>query len=237
MRKVVAIAMVACLAGSAALAEPPTGSRLGERTEEKGLQYNEEESADSARKMAICMVQKRIGMSRAYVMANSREEAAANSAPLFKSISCLSFIQTSHMSDTSVVHFPDDVLRGMLAEALLAEDGKNAASLPVLPVAKDYSRKWFAATSRNAVIDEMAVCMAETNPAGIVAMLRTEAYSKEERAAFGAITPNLATCLRVGAKLQANRQALRAALADALYQRVMRPAPVAPEPAAPATAN
>jgi hypothetical protein len=38
---------------------------------------------------------------------------------------------------------------------------------------------------------------------------------------------NLSQCLRAGTKLQANRQSLRAALADALFQRLHAPAPAA----------
>jgi len=225
MRRLLLGVMVAVMASSAALAGPPTGSRLGE-DKFKGLQYKEEEAADSARKMARCMVQKRSGMVRNYLLAKTDAEAGAASGVLMgKSISCLSFVQTSHMSDTSMVSFPTGVLRGMLSEAVLDDEAKAVASLPALPLTKEYARPWFELSGRDAVIDEMAACVADTNPQGIVAMLATNAYSAEEGAAFGRITPNLGTCLRVGAKLQANRQALRAALADALYQRLHAPTP------------
>ena len=41
---------------------------------------------------------------------------------------------------------------------------------------------------------------------------------------FLGLMDNLGKCLRAGTKLQANRQSLRAALADALYQRLHAPA-------------
>jgi hypothetical protein len=226
MRNRFVMLMAAVMIASPALAEPPTGSRLGSRTI-SGLQRTEEESAAAAQKLASCMVAKRGSAAREYVLADTPEAADKAQSVLFKQIECMSWVQTSDMSDTSHVSIPRDVLRGQLAEALLKGEAGAVAALAVLPLAKDYSRPWFAATSRNAVIDEMAACVADTNPQGIAGILKTREYSQDERAAFGAVAPSLGPCLRVGAKLQANRQALRAALADALYQRITRPAPAA----------
>lgn len=227
------VAAIALSVAAPALADPPTGSRLGDG-QISGLEYKEAEAAESALQMARCMVQKRVGMVRNYLFAKTAEEAnAASSVLMGKSISCLSFTQGTSMSDTSMVTFPTDVLRGMLSEAMLQDERNAAAALPALPLVKDYSRPWFELSSRNAVIDEMAACVADTNPRGVAAILATRAYTNEEKAAFGAIGPSLGPCLRVGAKLQANRQALRAALADALYQRIHAPVPaVAVAPAA-----
>jgi hypothetical protein len=232
MRDKFIMLMAAVMIAGPALAEPPTGSRLGEG-KISGLQQKEEEAADMAFKMARCMVQKRSGMVRNYLRATSVDEAeAASSVLMAKGISCLSFVQTSMMSDTAIVSFPTDVLRGMLSEAALKDEAREVTALPALPLAKEYARPWFAVSSRDAVIDEMAACVADTNPGGVAALLATRAYTNEERTVFGALGPSLGPCLRVGAKLQANRQALRASLADALYQRLH--APVAPT--GPATA-
>jgi hypothetical protein len=46
----------------------------------------------------------------------------------------------------------------------------------------------------------------------------------EEGQAFAALSPDMGKCLRAGTKLQANRQSLRAALAEALFQRLNAPA-------------
>lgn len=45
--------------------------------------------------------------------------------------------------------------------------------------------------------------------------------------AFGNITDNLGKCLAAGTQLHATPEALRAALAEALFQRVNAPAPAA----------
>jgi hypothetical protein len=204
--------------------EAPTGSRLGSRFA-GSIKYSEEDADSAATKMAACLVNKREPAARAYIEAYSADESDKLRNELFRDVSCLSFINIggSAMSDTIQVTFPRDVLRGKMAEALLKGKSSAVAALPALPLAKDYSRPWFAATGRNPVIDEMGACVVDTNPKGAAAVLATDAYSKEEAAAFGAVMPNLGTCLRAGAKLQANRQALRAALADALYQRLTRP--------------
>jgi hypothetical protein len=211
-------------ASSAVLADPPTGSRLGSRFA-GSIKYSEEEADNSATKMASCLVTKRPTAARAYLDAYSADESDKQRNELFQDVSCLSFVGFSGMSDTMQVSFPRDVIRGKFAEALLKDQSSAIAALPALPLVKDYSRPWFAATGRSPVIDEMGACVVDTNPKGAAAILATSAYSKEEAAAFGGAMPSLATCLRAGAKLQANRQALRAALADALYQRLTKPAP------------
>jgi hypothetical protein len=109
-------------------------------------------------------------------------------------------------------------LRGMIAEAFVKKNG-GAAGLAVKPLQAVYKREWHAITTRPAAVDEMATCVAETNPAGIVAVLRTGHGSPEEVAAIRTISPSLGTCLGVGAKLTANRTAIRSALAEALYHR------------------
>jgi hypothetical protein len=206
--------------------EPPTGSRLGSRYS-GSIKYSEEEADTAATKMASCMVAKREAAARGYLAAYSVDESDKQHNELFKYIFCMSFVGISEMSDTALMTFPEDVFRGKLAEAFLKSQSNEVPTLPALPLEKDCSRPWFAATGRNPVIDEMGVCVADTNPKGVAGILATQGYSKEEAAAFGAVMPSLGTCLRAGAKLKANRQALRAALADALYQRLTRPAPSA----------
>jgi hypothetical protein len=75
----------------------------------------------------------------------------------------------------------------------------------------------------------MATCVSENAPQETVMLIKSEAYTAAEMAAIQALAPTLGACLRVGIKVDANRQTLRAALADALYQRVANPAlPSAP---------
>ena len=123
------------------------------------------------------------------------------------------------------VAFSQDLLRGRLAEqALLARSAETAALQPLPLQQKRYLRSWFVATGRNVAVDEMGACMADTDPAGIVALIKTDPASAEESAAIGALSPSLTKCLSAGTRLDASRQALRAALADALYQRLNNPA-------------
>jgi hypothetical protein len=85
-------------------------------------------------------------------------------------------------------------------------------------------------TQRDPIVDEMATCTADVNPMGTLALLQTEAYSDAEMAAVQTLAPDIGRCLRAGATLKANRQAMRAALAEALYQRT-QPWPVQAAPA------
>jgi hypothetical protein len=120
--------------------------------------------------------------------------------------------------------FSQDMLRGKLAErALLAQEAQVAALQPLPLQQKRYLRNWFGATGRHPAVDEMAVCMADTDPAGIAALIKTDADSSDESAVIGAMSPNLTKCLGAGTRLDASRHALRAALADALYQRLSNP--------------
>ncbi len=120
---------------------------------------------------------------------------------------------------------PMDIQRGLIAEHLLRQLYRQAAALPPLALRQgSYSRSWFAGTTRNAVVDEMGACLADTAPSGIRTVLATTPYTPEEKAAFAALTPMMGSCLTQGAKLTGNRQSVRAALADALYQRVTDPA-------------
>jgi hypothetical protein len=117
-----------------------------------------------------------------------------------------------------------DMLRGRLAEQALIAQSPQIAALQPLPLQqKRYIRPWFAATGRNLAVDEMGACMADTDPAGIAALIRTDPGSGDENSAIAALSPNLTKCLSAGTRLDANREALRAALADALYQRVTNP--------------
>jgi hypothetical protein len=117
-----------------------------------------------------------------------------------------------------------DMLRGRLAEqALLAAAPPTEALQPLPLQQRRYIRPWFAATGRNSAVDEMAACIADTDPAGIMALVRTTAGSNDENGAISGLSQSLAKCLSAGTRLDASRPALRAALADALYQRVNNP--------------
>ena len=66
--------------------------------------------------------------------------------------------------------------------------------------------------------------MADTDPAGIATLIDTSPGTADENSALSALSPALTKCLSAGTRLDASREALRAALADALYQRLNNPA-------------
>jgi len=112
----------------------------------------------------------------------------------------------------------------MLAEAALEKTSADEALQPLAPQ-PSYEREWFMLTGRDRVVDEMAVCVADQTPAGVRALLATKPEGPEELAAVQALSATLGPCLPTGATLKANRQSLRAALAEALYHRAA-PVPV-----------
>lgn len=115
-------------------------------------------------------------------------------------------------------------LRGHFAEKALLADPRAAALQPLPLQQKRYLRPWFAATGRHPAVDEMAACMADTDPAAIMGLIRTAPGSWDENSWMGSMPASLTKCLSAGVRLDASRPALRAALADALYQRVHNPA-------------
>ncbi len=123
--------------------------------------------------------------------------------------------------------FDQPTLRGMISEAILKKNQK-LNGLPVLPRTQTYSRPWYGLTSRPQAVDEMATCVADTDPMGIANILMTVTNSPEEKTAIGVVAPTLGQCLATGSKLNANRLALRSALAEALYHRTFDPAPQSP---------
>jgi hypothetical protein len=216
-----------CCIATAALADPPIGSRLGDRL--KANAEDEQTAARHSHELANCLVNKRRAQSERLVgQTTSDGYKAAYKAMIGGDLECFNmFDDASHLTGGRSFSIPPEVLRGLLAEHLIAHDWSRFAALPVLPRQMVYARPWFAGTNRHVAVDEMATCVSETAPAQILALLKSEPYSDAEQAAYGALGPHLGACLRVGAKVDANRQTLRAALADALYQRVANPPPAA----------
>ena len=222
------------IASSAALAEPPTGSRLGD-FRRPGPALTAQDEAVGAKQLANCLFAQNNDLSRSVLLAATLRTAQANLERLHGDVRCYNLVFSNELVAERYIMIPDDVLRGMLAEAALEKSGAQMAALQALPLQqKTYQRAWFAVTGRHPSVDEMGACMADTNPAGIAALISTGPVSKEETAAFAGLTYNLGKCLQAGTRLEASLQALRAALAEALFQRLNAPAP---EPAAATTAE
>lgn len=227
-RILLAVACIAIMSTSGATAKPPTeepsiGTRLGTRVEREKVD-SEKESALTGHQFASCLVSRRDKDVHEFLSAD--EHASKKAARrLNGEVRCLSLDRPrSHLVEGFAVKFPHHVLRGMLAEHWLKKSAPGVGLLQPLPLQPVYQRPWFATTAREPVVDEMGACLADVNSAGVLSLIRTEPYSDGEREAFVALSSTMASCLRAGAKLEANRQALRAAVAEALYHRVRAPA-------------
>lgn len=209
--------------GSALSAEPPIGSRLGDRLEKKKVQ-DERDAAQAARQLAGCILAKRGSAGPDLLAARSEAEVTVLARRITGEVHCFAVIPRNDFVEGVSVAYPRDVMRGHLAEELLKRSRAAVAQLQPLPRQKVYTRSWFPFTGRHISLDEMAACVADTHPAAIMALLGSEPLSDQEKAAFGTLLPAMGPCLVAGTKLTGKREPLRAALAEALYQRLMTPA-------------
>lgn len=235
MRRLFACALLAASVMTSALADPPIGSRLGDRVRHDPL-TKERDSAAGAQEMARCLANKQSGTVRRFLASLDEKESQRLDKAMDGEHECFSMTEGNDLVEGRLVTFPHDIFRGMLAEWMIKKDEQTFAALAPLPRQLTYSRPWYAMTGRDGSVDEMATCVSEIAPGQTMALLRTAPYSNEEGAAFGTLGPYLGTCLRAGVKLTGNRQSMRAALADALYQRVANP-PAAAPPASSSTAR
>ena len=230
MKSISILMSAALIAGMStnASAEPALGSRLGSNLESHNQVYSPAEADRKARAMVSCGLAKHAVSAQSLLDAADKRTADKATRALLSEENCNMLGEARAMSDTTQFTYPTDVLRGMIAEQMVSNRLEQARVLPRLPIERTYSRPWFAMTGREAVVDAMAVCLSENDPANVVGLLRTQAYSPAEMAAVQALGPTLGQCLQVGYKLRANRQTLRAAVAEGLYHRLMTPAAVAP---------
>ena len=227
-----AAGLLALTVTTASLAEPPTGSRLGDRQIHPGVAMTQKDVAIAAREMARCLFDTRKDVALALLQTSDPRYADHVFKQLSGEASCY-VVPSNDMVDARIVMFQKDVLRGMFAESALLRSRDAVSQLQPLPVQqKRYLRPWFAATGRNSSVDEMGACIADSNPSGIMALIGTVPKTSQESAAFAALGDSLGKCLSAGTTLHASPEALRAALADALYQRVQDPALSRPSPPA-----
>jgi hypothetical protein len=219
------VGICAALIAMPAVAEPPIGSRIGNRLSPAVQKNSEEEMARSAHAAAACMANKRgHAVARLLAASDEAELQKAQKAIWANNLTCYSGFSDNEIVEGRRIDWPTDLMRGMLAEEMLKSRTRDVAELAALPLRQGrYVRSWFAMTGRNPVIDEMGACLADTSPSQIGAILAVRPYSAEENSSFGAIIPMMGNCLSAGAKLTGNRQSLRAAFADALYQRLINP--------------
>lgn len=178
-----------------------------------------------AENYAACLMQSRSAEVSALLHAQTAQAASRPYSRLADDDRCFNQVFGSGQFRPQDAAVSLDMLRGRLAEQALAAQSAQVAALQPLPLQqKRYIRPWFAATGRNSAVDEMGACMADTDPAGVAALIQTGPGSADENSAIANLSPALTKCLSAGTRLDANRMALRAALADALYQRLTNPA-------------
>ena len=211
--------------------EHAIGSRLAKRVKQDPVK-DLRAGALGAQEIARCLVNRRGETVRQVLAATTAEETQRIGKRLMGPIDCFSMTEGNHLFEGRLVSFPPDIMRGMLAEEMVKRQEGKVRQLPVLqPLQQIYVRPWYAATGRDPIVDEMATCVTEVNPGATLALLRTEPYGDGENGAIASLKADFGRCLRAGAKLQAGRQALRAALAEALYQRTQPWAVAPPKPA------
>ena len=218
-----ASALLLMVAAQTGPSEAPTGSRLSSRPR-PGPALSAKDQALGAKALADCLYDHGEKVARAALLASSKERADKAMEQLSGRLACSRVTVANELVEARIATFTNEVLRGMLAERALVKAWPQIAALPTLPLEKIYVRPWFAVTGRHLSVDEMGACIADVNPAGIAALIRTVPTTAGEGSAFAALTPDMGRCLRAGTKLQANRQSLRAALAEALFQRINAPA-------------
>ena len=159
-------------------------------------------------------------VARALLWSTTLDQAAAHAKKVRLKTNCTATGKHSGFYSFEPTGGSVESMRGVVAEVLVKEDLRSAAALPAHPIQRQYPRHWFAATGRHISIDEMATCIAETNPQGILYLLGFGPKTAGEAAAITALEPSFKACLRAEYKLVGDRQIVRGALADALYQRL-----------------
>jgi len=196
MRQLTACVLLGVFIGTVASADPPIGSRLGERIERNPIKQ-ERDSALGAQEMARCLVNKQTGTVRRFLAAIDQAESERLNKAMGGEHECFNMTEGNDFVEGRLVMFPHDVFRGMLAEWMIKKDTAAFAALPVLPRQLAYSRSWYPRSGRDSSVDEMATCVTEIAPAETIALLKTDPYSDMEGTAFGALGRHLGECLRV----------------------------------------
>lgn len=132
--------------------------------------------------------------------------------------SCYNF----YITGAGALFMNSTLLRGVVAETYLAQEAPGGFR-PASGATAEQLAAWAQPRAEDNRIGQLellhatARCVIGRQPAGVGALLRTEPLSREERAAFGPLQPDLSACLDSGVEFTASRQSLRALLAEAAY--------------------
>ncbi|HEV7658261.1 MAG TPA: hypothetical protein VGO55_00290 [Allosphingosinicella sp.] len=121
------------------------------------------------------------------------------------------------------ISFQPILFRSALFSALYQREfGRTAPSdlrsAPPLSLADEFYGDTSTLPQDLRLIRALGDCAARADTAGVHAMLRTEAGSRDERPALDAAIPVLSSCLPAGRDLRFSRGMLRGILAEGLYK-------------------
>ena len=199
------------IAGAAAISPQPASAKWDRR--------------DVPQRVASCLYERY--PDRAQRLLHSTSAGAAENAyvSLLDEPLCMQKVIGDHEYSADETLGSIHLMRGLIAEQAIRASKAQAEALPALPLErKGYARPWSAASGRNPAVNEMAACVADTNPAGVLALLATGPSTSEESSAMRRLDGSIKACLSADLKLAVNTIMVRAALADGLYQRMINPA-------------
>ncbi|WP_126172343.1 hypothetical protein [Altericroceibacterium xinjiangense] len=218
-------AALACATAPAAAQDTATGSRVNPGRQATANSATAERPALLYRVIG-CAVHKRQDKAEAFLRALDPEQAEYEVNVLLKPREC-HFGTLADARETQIEYTAStSLIRGMTAEVLLKKSQRDDALQP-MELQLHYPREWHALTTRDKAVDEMATCVADSNPQSIEAVLQTAPGGPEERTSIQALAPWLGVCLQSGYELDGQPLGLRSALAEALYYRTFHPEPAA----------
>ncbi len=223
----IVVSLLALLLG-AQDAAPGSSARTGSRLdpESRAITNADTSQADATMyRFMECAVARR--GSRLRVLIDTRSESEFQAA--YRALDDVQRCNVDAYIDNtaSTIGFSADrgTMRGFVAEVFIKQDKKRVAVLAPEPLQRIYTRDWFAMTSRAAAVDEMSTCVADIEPQGIAALLKSAIGSDDQKVAISALLPAVGLCLSKTVRLKTNPLGLRTALAEALYHRVYDAAP------------
>ena len=211
------IALVA-VAASGVSAEPPTGSRMGNRIK-KVENASFRDPYVLAYRVTRCAAALKEADVRRIIDATTLEERDNARKRVRELHNCNGSYLFGNEAEYLSFSIDQVIQDGMYGEAVLMED-KAGRDLPAMPIQRDYTRSWFAVSGRKPVLNETAVCVADIAPSKVFALFETRIASKEEMAATNAMGGELGQCVPAGIEMHLDARGLRSALGEAMYHRV-----------------
>lgn len=219
--RVLFTALTAALLAGQVSAEPPTGSRLGNRLKPLANPSHRDQD-ELAQRAAQCAATLYRSDATKVFEATSAEARDSARAAIGMLVRCSMSYLLGGEAEIYVFRQNPPIYDGMLGEELVKGSGRLSA-LPAMPLVENYNRAWFGMTGRPVALDDMAVCVVNVAPAQVGALFNTKIKTDEERAAIGNLGPAMGQCLQEDVELKLDERWLRSALGEAMYRRIYLP--------------